>query len=591
MAKTTKSGKSSRKAVTGGMIAVIVAIILIIACFFTYISGILPLTMTGISITETLADGSTKTVKNYSLLETNLHFKQTLSTYSSYGMVSEDNLDDIYNQETGETYRDWLLKQTAGDMESIALVERAAKQAGFMDMSAARKIASLDAETLDLYAQIYGFQTGSQYLAALYGTGMSKRAYTDYMARTTLADEYVSYLKQFDPAIVPTDDKIQADFDADPSAYTTFDFNYFFVGADTDADGNVTGLKEAVAAAKKISDATTDSASFRQACMDYLTEKDDQNSLASFANDQDPTFCDNYTTTTLTYLSEEITSFITGDSVTGDKTVIETDKGAYVVYIAQKGIDEADSVGAGVLAGLCHRDDIRDVGGELDDDRLGGHGLHRPDHGGSRGGVGTEAHAAAVDVGAGDVDLQPADLGQGVQLRADLRVFFHGKAADVGHDRLAEAGGQPGKLRIDDPVYAGVLQAHGVQHPGGAVRDPGRGVAEAGLPGRALEGERAQDIDIVQLREFIAIAEGAGGGDDGIVQRDAAEGGAQSSHRISSFCSTGPSLQIRFQPVIVLQEQPMQAPKPQPMRRSKLKEPPVLTARKTALSMGSGPQV
>ncbi|MBQ6303983.1 MAG: hypothetical protein IJK83_08145 [Clostridiales bacterium] len=344
MAKTTKSGKSSRKAVTGGMIAVIVAIILIIACFFTYISGILPLTMTGISITETLADGSTKTVKNFSLLETNLHFKQTLSTYSSYGMVSEDNLDDIYNQETGETYRDWLLKQTAGDMESIALVERAAKQAGFMDMSAARKIASLDAETLDLYAQIYGFQTGSQYLAALYGTGMSKRAYTDYMARTTLADEYVSYLKQFDPAIVPTDDKIQADFDADPSAYTTFDFNYFFVGADTDADGNVTGLKEAVAAAKKISDATTDSASFRQACMDYLTEKDDQNSLASFANDQDPTFCDNYTTTTLTYLSEEITSFITGDSVTGDKTVIETDKGAYVVYIAQKGIDETKTV-------------------------------------------------------------------------------------------------------------------------------------------------------------------------------------------------------------------------------------------------------
>ena len=80
MAKTTKSGKSSRKAVTGGMIAVIVAIILIIACFFTYISGILPLTMTGISITETLADGSTKTVKNYSLLETNLHFKQYLQS-------------------------------------------------------------------------------------------------------------------------------------------------------------------------------------------------------------------------------------------------------------------------------------------------------------------------------------------------------------------------------------------------------------------------------------------------------------------------------------------------------------------------------
>ena len=114
MAKTTKSGKSSRKAVTGGMLAVIIAIVLIIACFFTYISGILPRTLTGVSITETLPDGSTATVKNFSLLETNLHFKETFNSYVNYGMVSEDRLDEVYNEETGETYRDWLLKQAAG---------------------------------------------------------------------------------------------------------------------------------------------------------------------------------------------------------------------------------------------------------------------------------------------------------------------------------------------------------------------------------------------------------------------------------------------------------------------------------------------
>ena len=53
----------------------------------------------------------------------------------------------------------------------------------------------------------------------------------------------------------------------------------------------------------------------------------------------------------------------------------------------------------------------------------------------------------------------------------------------------------------------------------------------------------------------------------------------------------GPSLQIRLKPVRVLQEQPMQAPKPQPILSSKLSWPEVFEAFHTALSMGSGPQV
>ena len=73
---------------------------------------------------------------------------------------------------------------------------------------------------------------------------------------------------------------------------------------------------------------------------------------------------------------------------------------------------------------------------------------------------------------------------------------------------------------------------------------------------------------------------------------ETATGGHQfSAHMISSFSSTGPSRQIRLYPVIVLQLQPMQAPKPQPIRSSKENWPDVFTARYTARSIGSGPQV
>ena len=147
------------------------------------------------------------------------------------------------------------------------------------------------------------------------------------------------------------------------------------------------------------------------------------------------------------------------------------------------------------------------------------------------------------------------------------------------------------QLRFDHRVHAGVLQPHRVQKTARVLRDAGGGVSKAGLPGRALEREGAQHIDVVQLRELIAKAEGAAGGDDGVVHLNAAEGHFCVHHTISSFSSTGPSLQMRLLPYFVSQEQPMQAPKPQPIRSSKLNWPEVLQASYTALSIGSGPQV
>ena len=141
MSKTSKSGKANKKVVSGGVITIVVAFVLIIVCFFTYISGVLPRTLTGISITETLPDGSTNTIRNYSVLESNFHFKEVYDSYSQYGMVSEDRLDEVVGSEGKETYRDMLLRETATQMRTLALVERAAKQSGFMEMSNAYKLA------------------------------------------------------------------------------------------------------------------------------------------------------------------------------------------------------------------------------------------------------------------------------------------------------------------------------------------------------------------------------------------------------------------------------------------------------------------
>ena len=164
MAKTTKSGKANKSLVSGGMIVVVVAVILIIACFFTYISGILPQTLTGITITENNPDGTSKNIKNYSVLESNFHFKEVYDSYSQYGMVSADTLDNVSNQETGDTYRDVLLREAAGQMKTLTLVERAAKESGFMEISKAREISAKNLETLELNNPSWRYMMGNKNL-------------------------------------------------------------------------------------------------------------------------------------------------------------------------------------------------------------------------------------------------------------------------------------------------------------------------------------------------------------------------------------------------------------------------------------------
>ena len=345
MAKTSKSGKSSRKAVTGGLVAVIIVIVLIIVAFFVYISGILPKTVTGVGITETLADGSTRTVKNFSVLETNFHFKEVLNNYVNYGMVSEDTLDNIYDEESGETYRDWILRETASEMRTLAMVERAAKESEFMQYSKAREYSAYDLDSIDMYASVYGASSGQQYISSIYGTGMTKRSYLDFTAREVLAQEFAAYLKQLDPAIVPTDEQVKAKFDENPAIYNVLDCSSYFIQAKTDEAGSVIGLTDAIASANKIAAAAKDTASFRKAVMDYLKEVGDEAALATFDDDQDPTFRSGFTYTQATYLEADLKDYLfAADSKVGEAKVITVDDGVYVAFIADRRLNEIKTV-------------------------------------------------------------------------------------------------------------------------------------------------------------------------------------------------------------------------------------------------------
>ena len=190
-----------------------------------------------------------------------------------------------------------------------------------------------------------------------------------------------------------------------------------------------------------------------------------------------------------------------------------------------------------------------------------------------------------------DIDFEPADLLLTVEPFAGVGIFVNGKAADVRHHFFIKTLFELRELFAYNFVDAGILKPDGVYHAGGALRYSRGRIAEARLFRRALERKSPEAVYVIELSEFVSVAEGAGRRDNGIVELFAAKIHAQSAHIISSLSITGPSLQILLLPVSVLHEQPMHAPNPQPMRSSKLYCPGVFMILCIARNIGSGPQV
>ena len=185
----------------------------------------------------------------------------------------------------------------------------------------------------------------------------------------------------------------------------------------------------------------------------------------------------------------------------------------------QEGIDQGETVRPGILAGAGYLHDICHVGTQFDEDGFAVTGfLDGRCHLRRRCSGGPEGQTAAVHVGAGDIDFDQVDSFTLIGPGAAFAVFFHREAADIGYDAAVVQAAQRGYFFVDQHVYAGVLQAYGIDHSGRAVCDAGNGIAVAGFPRAALEGDASQHVQIHGIGHFQAEAEGAAGGDYRVFQ-------------------------------------------------------------------------
>jgi len=344
--KKTSNKKSKSKLVLGLVIALIV---ICVAGFFIYASGLLQRTLTGIKIVETAADGTQTTVRNYSVQEANYHFNEIYSMYSMYGMIDKERLDEKVSEDSEDTWRQTLYKAAADEMMENALVLRAYENDASKPDFSADRYADLQLEVMKQQATKYNYNSLSQYMQAMYGTGFNAFDFKNIAKNEVIAREYENYKKQF--ICVPSDEDIQKAFDNDPGAYQKADFNCYFFAAKMDDQGNMTNLDQTRTDAKTVMDAVNGGKNFKESVKSIL-EKDktaNESALASFTDENvDPTLISGYSKETAEYVyskAEGVTKAVFGsDAVMGKAVTVEADNGTYVVCPVSLNLDETATV-------------------------------------------------------------------------------------------------------------------------------------------------------------------------------------------------------------------------------------------------------
>ncbi len=170
--------------------------------------------------------------------------------------------------------------------------------------------------------------------------------------------------------------------------------------------------------------------------------------------------------------------------------------------------------------------DVRDVRGELHDDRFARALPHRPDDpfGGHR--VDPEDHPARLHVRAGDVYLHGRHPFDPIQPLGQCGVLLDARSVDVGDDRRGERA-QKGHLVGRERIDAHVFQPDGVEHPAGGFDDARRRVALYRFERQALYDDGPEAVEVHQRFELARVTEGPGSGHDRVFEFQAGEGYAQ----------------------------------------------------------------
>ena len=244
-------------------------------------------------------------------------FYSQYSDYISYFFDTDTDLDEqVYDEETGETWRDYFLEQAETSAQWVTMFSDEAEAAGRELSEDGAAAVESNLSYFSSYADVYGVSL-NRYLQLQFGKGVNEKMIRTLLTKSQLASEY--YNEVYD-GFTYTQEETETYYTANASDLNYYSYYYYFLGGSADEENGITE-EEAMAAAKEAADALAAQCTDVETYVNVVTE--------------DSGSAPYYTTQTganiLTYGDNYPAWVLDSGRVQGDVAVIEETGGYYLL--------------------------------------------------------------------------------------------------------------------------------------------------------------------------------------------------------------------------------------------------------------------
>ena len=256
-------------------------------------------------------DGTEYSVAEYNWYYTNSVYEIYNSYYNTYGDLAQyffnpqGGLEDqVYNQETGETWADYVKAYTDASLIELTELYNDGKEAGFALDSEVTEAIDAEWDALEETAKAYGYSANA-YAEMNYGRGVNEKVFKGMYERYYFAMEYAAYISE---SAEVSEEDIEAYYSEHSEDIDSVSFKSYFVsGTAEEGEDAETAMDEAKAEAEAVLSGVEE-VEFTE--NDYYT----------------------YSRTNTLYADWVFDSARTA----GDKEIFESDSGYYVVEFVEK---------------------------------------------------------------------------------------------------------------------------------------------------------------------------------------------------------------------------------------------------------------
>ena len=245
-----------------------------------------------------------------------------------------DPADQMYDEEKGQTWRDYLLEQGIDQLTQVTMLCHAAEEAGYSMTALDESYLQLQLDSLDRSWRTSGnYANLKSYLKTNYGTFMDEDTFRGIAADRVLAS---SYQQSHQDSLTYTDEEVNAYYAEHTNELDTFGYSVFTIQAavqeETDEEGNLVEKPDEEKAAE-FETAKADALALAQELQAKLTAGSDAQALAEEYGDKVYNSSAHISAVGSNFASAQYADWLYDASrKAGDVTLAENDRSDSFVY-------------------------------------------------------------------------------------------------------------------------------------------------------------------------------------------------------------------------------------------------------------------